>query len=276
MTWHASLNLNYTLQDRRSVLHFAHSGPLRVLKSLYPEGDGVCHNVLVHPPSGLVGGDTLAIHAQLASGCHALVTTPGATRFYRSASELAVQRTHLRLQAGARMDWLPLETIAYSGCRAENHLCMELEPGAELLGWDVSTLGLLHARQDFEQGSYLQHIEIPGVWLERGVIDASDTRLLQSPTGLAGQRCIGTVFFACGHALDRERRAWALECARETIGTHPLQSTAGASSPNPQVVVVRVLGNQTESVMDLLKNVWANWRQGLWQMGAMVPRIWAM
>lgn len=55
MTWHATLSLDYTLESERSVLRHVHEGPLRVLKSLYPQGEGTCHNVLVHPPGGLVG-----------------------------------------------------------------------------------------------------------------------------------------------------------------------------------------------------------------------------
>ena len=61
MPWHARLDLDYQLEQQRSVARFRHDGPLRILQSLYPEGDAVCHNVLVHPPGGLVGGDTLDI-----------------------------------------------------------------------------------------------------------------------------------------------------------------------------------------------------------------------
>ena len=276
MTWHASLDLNYTLQDDRSVLHFAHSGPLRVLKSLYPEGERICHNVLVHPPSGLVGGDTLEINAHLADGCHALITTPGATRFYRSEGALALQKTRLYLQAGARMEWLPLEAILYNGCRAENRLSVQLVSEAELIAWDVSTLGLPHAQQDFVQGSYCQHIEIPNVWLERGIIEASDTRLLHSPLGLNGHRCIGSLFFACGNALARERKAVLLESARQCVSEHALRASAGVTSPNPQVVILRVLGDEAETVVQLLKTVWAAWRRQVWDMPAPQPRIWAM
>ena len=127
MTWHASLSLDYSLSAGRSVVHFRHQGPLRILQSLYPEGDAVCHNVLVHPPGGLVGGDTLDIALNVATGAHALVTTPGATRFYRSLGELALQRTLLKLEAGARLEWLPMEALCYSACLAENRITMELE-----------------------------------------------------------------------------------------------------------------------------------------------------
>jgi hypothetical protein len=68
MPWHASLQLDYTLEGTRTVARHAHNGPLRILQSLYPEGDAVCHNVLVHPPGGLVGGDTLDITATVGPG----------------------------------------------------------------------------------------------------------------------------------------------------------------------------------------------------------------
>ena len=145
MPWHARLQLDYTLEGTRTVARHAHNGPLRILQSLYPEGDAVCHNVLAHPPGGLVGGDTLDISATVGPGAHGLVTTPGATRFYRSTGELALQRTHLTLAEGARLEWLPLEALCYNACNAENHLTLNLAPGAECMGWDVTALGLPHA-----------------------------------------------------------------------------------------------------------------------------------
>jgi len=288
MSWHARLDLQYRLQASpvatgasadspasRTVAHHQHDGPLRILKSLYPEGP-ICHNVLVHPPGGLVGGDTLDIRVQVEPGAHGLVTTPGATRFYRSLGEPALQRSSLHLAEGARLEWLPLEALAYNACDAHNELRMHLAPGAELMGWDITALGLPHANQPFEQGSFAQHIELPGVWLERGRIAASDTRLLQSPLGLAGQRCVGSLFLVAGSALGRARSEQALALAREASAGHTLADWSGATCPNEQVVVVRVLGPQVEPVMQLLRAVWASWRSQLWQLGSTPPRIWAM
>ena len=276
MSWHARLQLDYTLEDARTVARFAHDGPLRILQSLYPEGGGICHNVLVHPPGGLVGGDTLEVTATVGPGAHGLVTTPGATRFYRSSGEQALQRTRLTLAPGARLEWLPLEAIGYNDCQAENHLTLELAPGAEFLGWDATALGLPHADQPFAAGRFLQHIEVPGVWLERGTINAADHQLLHSPLGLAGQRCLGSLFFVTGTPLDRARRDAALDAARAVVDAHSLKATAGATSPNPQVVVLRVLAPQVEPAMQLLKQVRSAWRKALWQLDAVPPRIWAM
>lgn len=276
MSWNASLSLDYTREAHRCVVRHRHSGPLRVLQSLYPEGEGVCHNVLVHPPGGLVGGDTLDIAVTVGSQAHGLVTTPGATRFYRSEGAMAVQRTHLALACGARMEWLPLEAILYSGCVAENHLTFDLAPGAELIAWDVTALGLAGAGQPYVQGTFCQHMEMPGVWLERAAINAADTRLLTSPAGLAGRHCIGSLIFATGSAMGRERREQALEITREVLQNHALKPWAGVTCPHSQLMVVRVLAPQVEPVMNLLKQVWAAWRKGLWEMSATPPRIWAM
>ena len=276
MPWHASLQLDYTLEGTRTVARHAHNGPLRILQSLYPEGDAVCHNVLVHPPGGLVGGDTLDISATVGPGAHGLVTTPGATRFYRSTGERALQRTHLSLAEGTRLEWLPLEALCYNACNAENHLTLNLAPGAECMGWDVTALGLPHAGQPFETGRFVQHIEAPGRWLERGVINAADHRLLESPQGLAGHRCMASLFFVTGRPLDRARRDTALDAARAVMDAHALKASAGATSPNGQVLVVRALAPQVEPAMQLLQQVRAAWRAALWQLCAEPPRIWSM
>jgi len=276
MPWHAQLSIDYSLESGKTLARHQHTGPLRVLQSLYPEGDAVCHNVLVHPPGGLVGGDTLDIAVHVQSGAHGLITTPGATRFYRSEGLTALQTTQLTLASGARLEWLPLEALCYSGCVAENRLTMDLAPDAELMGWDITALGLPHADQPFVRGRFQQHIEVPGVWLERGMLAADDTRLLDGPTGLAGQRCLASLFFVAGSPLTRQRRELALDSVRAVLAQHALASLAGATSPHPQVVVVRVIAPVVEPVMDLLRSLRNTWRAALWNMEASHPRIWAM
>ena len=275
MSWHARLQLDYRLEAGKTLARHSHDGPLRILQSLYPEGDAICHNVLVHPPGGLVGGDTLELEISAQPGTHGLLTTPGATRFYRSAGEPAVQRTHIKLAAQARLEWLPLEAICYTQCLAENRLTLQLAPDAEFMGWDVTALGLPLAGQPFETGSLLQHIEVPGVWLEHGRIAAQDLRLLDGPTGLAGQRCLATLFFVAGSKIERARREQALELARTVIAEHPLRELAGVTSPDGQVIVLRLLAPVVEPAMDLLRRVWALWRAHFWQLSAQAPRIWS-
>jgi urease accessory protein len=263
MPWHAHLHLAYQYESARTVARYRHDGPLRILQSLYPEGDAVCHNVLVHPPGGLVGGDTLDIGVDVGSGGHGLVTTPGASRFYRSDGELALQRTRITLAPDARLEWLPLEAICYSGCRAENRITIDAAPGAELIGWDLTALGLPNANQPFARGTLLQHIEVPGVWLERGRIDATDRRLLQSPIGFAGQRCIAALFFVAGSPIPKTRRDQLLDIARALLDDDPvLHDSAGATSTHDEVIVLRVL--------------WLAWRAELWNLRAGPPRIWSM
>jgi urease accessory protein len=276
MAWHAQLDLDYSVEAGRTVARHRHTGPLRILQSLYPEGDTTCHNVVVHPPGGLVGGDTLEMHVRLRQGAHGLVTTPGATRFYRSDGAQAMAHTHIALEADARMEWLPLEALCYSGCLAKNQITMEVAAGAELIGWDVAALGLPNANQPFVQGQLLQHLEVPGVWLERGTIDATDTRLMHSPVGMANHQCLASLFFIAGQPLARPRRDALLEAARTVLASHALASSAGATSPNPQVVLVRVLAPVVEPAMQLLRELRRVWRSQLWNTAGADPRIWSM
>jgi urease accessory protein len=272
--WNGQLALHYARAGDRTVAHDRHAGPLRVLKALYPEGPVICHHVLVHPPGGIVGGDVLGIDATLDAGTHALITTPGATRFYRSLGDAATQRATLRVGRAARLEWLPLETIAYSGCIAANRVQLELADGAEVLGWDLLALGLPAAGQAFEAGSFSQHLEWPGRWLERGCIAASDTRLLDSPLGLAGQRVLATAWFAAGAGLAAARRDVLLEVARACAGASPLTARCGVTSPHGGVIVLRALAARVEPAMALLQQVRAAWRQQAWELPPCAPRVW--
>ena len=204
MTWHAGLELAARRDDSgRCTVHARHQGPLRVLKTLYPEGDAIAHQVIVHPPGGIVGGDRLDIELALQPHTHTVVTTPGATRFYRSDGRDAAQVVLARVGAHARLEWLPLETLVHSGCLAENRVQFELDDGAQLIGWDVVALGLPAAGERFAAGRFTQQVQWPGHWLERGVIDGSDTRLLRMSSFLVDYPFASRLYPA---ALDAIRR----------------------------------------------------------------------
>ncbi len=274
MGWRGSLALDYRRSGDRTVVHDRHDGPLRVLRSLHPE-PGVCHSVLVHPPGGIVGGDELAIEIGLAEGAHALLTTPGATRFYRSTGAVAGQSLEANAAAGSRLEWLPLETIAYSGCEASNLMRFTLAPGAEMIGWDVTALGLPESDRPFAAGGFTQTIELPGRWLERGSVRADDAQLLDSPLGWAGRCVLATMWFAAGDPLAAARREGLLEAARVSMCGHALADSAGATSPQASVVVVRVLADRVEPAMGLMRRVWQAWRPLAWGLTATAPRVWS-
>lgn len=278
MSWQARLDLQYHRHlSGQTLLRHQHTGPLRIFKSLYPEGAGICHNVIVHPPGGLVQGDSLEIQVAVAPGAHALISTPGATRFYRSTSgELARQQVRLQLESGSRLEWLPLETIAYDGCQAQNQVQLELAPGAELLAWDVVSLGLPAAALPFASGRLTQHWEWPGVWLERACIAAEDERLMRSPLGLADQTALGTLVLACGTPLTRLRREALLDACRGLVETHSLAWRCGVTCPNDYMLVVRALAPQVEPLMQLWQSLWALLRREAWLLADQPPRIWSV
>ena len=275
MVWHARLDLDYSQRNEVTRMHFSHDGPLRVLRSLHPEGPGICHNVLVHPPGGIVGGDLLDVTVRVQEGAHGLITTPGATRFYRSNGQQGMQRTRITLASGARLEWLPLETIAYNDCDAVNELQLDLAPDSQLIAWDITAFGLPHADAPYEQGRFVQHIDWPGRFLERGVIDAQDDRLMNGPLGLAGARCMGSLILAGGTALPRALREQLLEVTHAMLVDLPEGVIAGVTAPNAHMIVLRGLSPVVEPLMLLWQRVWAEWRMLWWQLPGTRPRIWA-
>ncbi len=276
MPWHAKLQLHYTHDGHTTGAHDRHEGPLRVLQRLYPEGPAICHHVLVHPPGGIVGGDVLALEARLESRCHALITTPGATRFYRSAGDTSTQSVQATLAEGARLEWLPMETIAYSACLAHNQL--RFEPGAGRRDDRLGPAGAGPARGR------------PGL----------RARALRAAAGAAG-RLAGTRLHRRGRyaaagftaGLGRPARAGddvvcrrfapAAGTARRPAGRRTRARWRSTSSCRPMPAPPRrtsawwccacwpIVSSRRCSCS---RSVWAAWRGAAWDLAATPPRLW--
>ncbi len=114
--WNASLTLAFARAGNRTVLaRRSHSGPLVIQKILNPEGPDICHAVIVHPPGGIAGGDTLGVVITLEADAAVLVTTPAATKWYKSGGRESRQAVRLTLGRDAALEWLPQEAIVYDG-----------------------------------------------------------------------------------------------------------------------------------------------------------------
>ncbi|MDB5951163.1 MAG: ureD urease accessory family protein, partial [Massilia sp.] len=118
--WQARLGLGFSDDAGATRLtERSHFGPLRVQKPLYPEGPQVCHAIVVHPPGGVVGGDELAVTATVGAAAHAFITTPGAAKWYKANGRISRQDITLDIAAGARLEWLPQETIFFDAAQVQ-------------------------------------------------------------------------------------------------------------------------------------------------------------
>lgn len=114
--------------------------PLQVLAPVALDDPAAVVSIL-NPTGGLVGGDRLQIEVTVGPGAHACVTTPSATKVYRTAGEAAEQEVRLRLEAGAALEWVPDHTIPFAGAALRQRIDVELGPAARLVLVDAFAAG---------------------------------------------------------------------------------------------------------------------------------------
>ncbi len=268
-TWRAHLALGYERRGERTVLATRrYDGPLVVQKPLYPEGDAVCHSIIVHPPAGIVGGDSLEIDADIGAHAQVLLTTPGAAKWYRSAGAWARQRNVFALDAGACLEWLPQETIVFNGALASLDTEVCLSPSARYMGWEVLCLGRTGSGERFERGQCTARMAVvregKPLWLERGHIDAGGLRM-RSPAGLAGHSVCGTLIAVADHVQTVDMTACRAIAAK---------SGATAVTRLPGVLVARYLGDSSEAAKQYFVALWQTLRPVVVGREAVLPRIW--
>jgi urease accessory protein len=267
--WSASLALAFERRGDRTVLASRrHEGPLVVQKSLHPEGDAVCHAIVVHPPGGIAGGDELDIDVRAAGKAHALLTTPGATKWYRSTGASARQQVRIAACADSIVEWLPQESIVFDGAIATLGFDARLDEGARLAAWDIVCLGRTGSGERFARGCVRLDMRIDrggrALWIERGILEPQ-SRAIASPAGLAGRTVFGT-FVAAGIELDDEALA---ACRAE----QPAEGEA-AVTRMPHIFVARYRGDSSEAARHHFRRLWHIVRPAAAGIPAVEPRIW--
>ena len=166
------------------------------------------------------------------------------------------------------LEWLPQETILFSGARAELSAQLELSGDARLLWGDVVCLGRPAAGERFACGHWAQRSELwrdgQLIWNEQLWLDG-DAPLLDAAAGLAGHGVAATLLWA-GPELDEPAMALARACCAE--------HGHAACTQLPGVWLARWLGDSAEAALAWQRALWTALRPHWLQRPAHAPRIW--
>ena len=262
--WRAELELRYARRGERTIVESKRqSGPLMIQRPFYPEGESVCHTYVLHPPAGIVGGDDLRMAFEVGEGAHALLTTPGATRWYFSRGITAQLQQVGTVADGGCLEWLPQETLIFSGAHARLLTRIELEGNARFCGWEILGLGRPALGEPFRDGAIDFRIELfrdgQPVLLERQRGDVNGL------PGLNGNA-------ACAMFFTTNAGVAALQMSREVMAAAP--DVLCASTLIGDVLVARGLAPRCEPLRNLFSELWSSLRPLTMGRPPSVPRIW--
>jgi urease accessory protein len=111
------------------------------LRLRFPRASGNCEAVLINTGGGMAGGDRADIAITLEAGAEVLFTTQSAEKIYRSGGETAIVEARVAIGAGARLEWLPQETILFQEARFARKLAIDLAADSRLLLVEAVTFG---------------------------------------------------------------------------------------------------------------------------------------
>jgi len=264
--WQARLDLEFNHREDKTILSYhRQQGPLGVQRAFYPEGD-VCHVYVLHPPGGIVGGDSLTMNTHVESHASALITTPGATKFYRSLKQTSYQKQIFHVREHATLEWLPQGNIFFPGAHAHTRTEINLASRASFVGFEIHCLGLPACNQTFSDGllrlEFIISREGRPILIDRLQVDADS---LNAPAGLRGNAVVGMLVATPADNM-------LLKAVRAVLSK---DSKSIAATLIDDCLCIRYLDNSTEQCQKLFIKAWQVIRPLSLKREACPPRIWA-
>jgi urease accessory protein len=302
--WSARIGFCIGLDGGRSVLRsLYHQGPVRLQKLLWPEGPSPAHAILLHPPGAMAGGDRMELLVRAETGSGLVITTPGAGKWYRSRAS-AAQRLRFEVEEGACIEWMPQETLVHDGARMAAHTSWELASGARAAALDILVFGRRQSGErctnlDLSLGSSVRvggHlVYLDPLVLRRSTALPSIAAQLEGAAVMGGCHVSGLLWAYAPEFCAFQSAAWprgqlafpggaaavvALQESLENVFASLEAANAehllvGASCLPSGLVVVRAVGNDTETVRKHLQQAWSLLRPLVRGRAGVVPRIWS-
>ncbi len=198
------------------------------LRLRFPRRARGCEGVIVNTAGGVAGGDRARIDIVARDGADVTLTTQSAEKIYRAENEPAQIEVSLQADAGARLEWLPQETILFDNARLTRRLDIDLASDASLLLLESTVFGRMAMGELQLAGAFRDRWRVRR---DRNLIFAEDVRLDGDVTGLLDRPAIGAGARATATLLlvspDAEARIGAIRAALDAAACE-----AGASAWN--------------------------------------------
>lgn len=271
-SWEALLQLGLTCKEDKTVLSKrCHFGPLTLQRPFYPENNGTCHLYILHPPGGVVGGDSLSIDVLCGEGTSTLFTTPGASKFYRSNGFTARQNQKLVVKDNACLEWLPQETILFDAAKVRSSTKIQLCKSSLFIGWEIVSFGRPACKEEFMQGMFKQSFEIwkddEPLLIDRVTVH-DRAEVFNSLWGLRAQPVMGLLTIVNNDPSMLEKAKLKVQ---EMIDDVSRLSVTVIGS----VLVCRCLDVNSMSIRNMFIQIWKSIRMLILGKEPCEPRIWA-
>jgi len=254
---------------RTRLAHLYQHDPLRVMFP-YPAFGDPLTVVPVTTSGGLVGGDVLDVDIALAPGAEALIVPQAAEKIYRSAGADCRVHVALRAEAGARLEWLPQETILFDGARLRRETTIDATAGARVLAGEILVLGRLARRERLTYGlvreSWTVRRDGRPVWSDALHLDGDIGATTRRAAVLGGAGAFATAVYVADDAPAE------LAAARQRLGQR--DGVRSAATAVNGVLVLRWIAADPAALRASFAEFWRAFRAHLFARPAALPRLW--
>jgi urease accessory protein len=201
----------FARRGERSVLrHLYQRTPCRVLFP-DPEAGDPPLGVLLTTSGGLTGGDALRLSVAVEAVAAATVTTQAAEKLYRSLGPDTSIAIDLAVAAGARLDYLPQETILFDGARLDRRTRVDVAAGGTLLAAEMLVFGRAARGEKLTRGRVFDgwRIRREGrlVWADALALESDIAARIDDPFTLGGAEALATALYVGADAARMLPRA---------------------------------------------------------------------
>lgn len=230
-----------------------------------PQDSTLCEAVALNISGGVAGGDELETIVTLAPGAKVVLASQAAERIYRALGPAARIRARLSVHDGARLDYLPQETILFDRFALDRALDVELHGDAEFIGVETLVFGRRAMGETVRFGTLRDRVRLRRdgqlVFQDMTRLEGDIAAQLQRRAVAGGASAVAGLILAGPGATQR------LEALRSVLHTAP-DIVAGASAFEG-MIFARLLAPDSASLRQCLMPALAACRGS-----RNLPRVW--
>jgi len=273
--WHGKVDLVYAYQhDKTKLINSYSQAPLKIQSPFYPEGEAICHSVILHTAGGIVGGDRLSQSFHVQENAKTLITTAAASKIYRTNGKEAKQSIFVKVDKNAVLELVPQENIVFNNAVYFQEIKINLAPGASCFGWEITRFGRSARGEKFLHGEWRSNTEVwqegSPIWIDRQWLLGSK-EMFDSANALGGKPLVGTLYWVgqpvSAELVEKARTCWYNH--RETQGEAGVTQLVNG-------LLCRYRGNSITEVKSWFIDVWNLLRLNYLSIPANKLRVWQL